>query len=77
MGRSGEKKKFRFGRTGRLILVVIAAYALLAGAVSAVVDGRHVRFYMTDAEEITVECGEQFNDPGVYAVTAGKLFGGL
>lgn len=75
MGRSGEKKKFRFGRTGRLILVVIAAYALLAGAVSAVVDGRHVRFYMTDAEEITVECGEQFKDPGVYAVTAGKLFG--
>lgn len=75
MDGSGEKKKFRLGRTGRLILIVLAAYAVLAGAVSAVVDGRHVRFYMTDAEEITVPCGEEFSDPGVYAVTAGRIFG--
>lgn len=75
MGSSGEKKKFKFGRTGRLILIVLAAYAVLVGAVSAAVDGRHVRFYMTDAEEISVECGTEFKDPGVYAVTAGKLFG--
>lgn len=75
MDKSGEKRKFRLGRTGRLILIILAAYAVLAGAVSAVVDGRHVRFYMTDAEEITVECGTEFKDPGVYAVTAGRIFG--
>lgn len=75
MNSSGEKKKFRLGRTGRLILIVLAAYAILAGAVSAFVDGRHVRFYMMDEEELTVECGTEFKDPGVYAVTAGRIFG--
>ncbi len=75
MNSSREKKKFRLGRTGRLILIVLAAYAILAGAVSAFVDGRHVRFYMMDAEELTVECGTEFKDPGVYAVTAGRIFG--
>lgn len=71
----GEKKKIRLGRTGKLVLLVLAAYAVIALAVSTAVDGRHVRFYMMEAAELTVDCGEELNDPGVYAVTAGRLFG--
>lgn len=74
-GDGGEKKKIKLGRTGKLIMLILAAYAVIALAVSAAVDGRHVRFYMMEAAELTVECGEEFHDPGVYAVTAGKLFG--
>ena len=65
----------KIGRTGRLVLMILALYALFVLAVTLVVDGRHVRFYMTQPQEITAAYGEEFTDPGCYAVTAGRLFG--
>lgn len=67
-------KGFKLGRTGKLVLLALAAYALLVMAVTAVVDGRHVRFYMTDETRISVPYGEEYKEPGVYAVTVGRIF---
>ena len=40
-----------------------------------ILDARHVRFYIYGEDEITLEYGTPYVEPGVYAVTAGRLFG--
>lgn len=65
----------KLGRTGKTVLLILAAYAVFVVAVTMALDGRHVRFYMTDQQEVNAELGKEFEDPGCYAVTVGRLLG--
>ena len=67
--------KERTRRRLKVILLVLLAYIVAIAALAVLIDARHVRFYVTGAENITQEYGEMYEDPGVYAVTYGKLFG--
>ena len=62
-------------RTRRAILLILLAYTALICAAALIIDARHVRFYMTGPEELSLEYGERYTEPGVYAVTAGNIFG--
>ena len=64
-------------RTGHGLVIVLALVVWLALTAAAVllVDDRTVRFYVYGDDELSVEYGDVFHDPGVYAVTAGNLFG--
>lgn len=68
-------KNFFKSKAFRLSLLVIGIYAVIAAAFTVFFDGRHIRFYMQDSDNITVECGSEYLDPGIYAVTVGRLFG--
>ena len=63
------------GRVWIAVLLILTSCALLAAAVLMELDGRHVRFYMTGDEAMILECGESYREPGVYAVSVGRLFG--
>ena len=62
-------------KRNRLIIVVIIAYLIVVATAAVIVDGRHVRFIMNGDAEMTLECGQPFVEPGVSAVTTGRLFG--
>lgn len=68
-------KNFLKSRSFKIALLIIAAYAVLAAGITAIADGRHIRFYMHDEQEISVEFGSEFTEPGVEAVTVGRLLG--
>ena len=72
------EKKTKGGRGARsvpaAVLLALAGLLLLL-AVLLAVDGRHVRFYLTDGEEITVPRGQAFEEPGVRAFSVGRLTG--
>jgi len=68
-------KNFFTGKTFKLVLLILGCYAVIAAGITTLFDGRHVRFYMYDAKEITVEYGSEYKDPGIYAVTVGRVFG--
>ena len=71
---TSEKTRRRTGLALVIALSVVICLAL-AAAVILLLDARTVRFYVYGDEEMTVEYGMDFHDPGVYAVTAGSLFG--
>ena len=50
------------------VLVILAAALYLA-------DARRPQFYMTAGQEVETPLGEAFEDPGVYAVLTGRVFG--
>lgn len=68
-----KKNKKKYVR--RVVILVLVVYLLAVAAAAVVVDGRHVRFYVSGEQDMTLEFGEKFTEPGVYAVSAGKLFG--
>ncbi len=72
-----DKDKPKKKRSGRLwiILAALLAWVLLVGAMLLVLDAPGVRFYMYGDEEITIEYGTEFRDPGVYAVSVGWILG--
>ena len=74
MKETDERKK-RKSRRGWIILAAVLALLLLVVSMLFLIDGRYVRFYMYGDEEQTIEYGTAFQDPGVYAVTTGRLFG--
>ena len=69
---SKQKKR---GSKLLIILAVLVAWAVLMASIAVILDGRYVRFYLYGDDTLTVECGDSFTDPGVYAVTVGNLFG--
>lgn len=76
MNESMDKPKKRIkGKTAVVILVIFLVYLAATALAAAVIDGRHVRFYMTAPEDMELECFAMYQEPGVYAVTTGKLFG--
>jgi len=68
-------KNFFKSKAFRLILLLLVCYVVIAAGVTAALDGRHIRFYMHDEREISVEFGSEYAEPGVYAVTVGSVFG--
>ena len=71
-----EKKKFKLSKKSlKLLLIILGCYILIVAAAMFVVDGRYVRFYMTDSQQISIEHGTEFTEPGIYAVSNGRLFG--
>ena len=72
---SGNKKEKKRGGRALVILALVLAWLLLMASMALILDGRYVRFYLYGDRDITVECGDSFEDPGVYALTVGKLFG--
>ena len=58
-----------------MIVAVLLIYLVIIIAVATVIDARHVRFYMSGSDNVTQEYGTTFKDPGIYAVSTGKLFG--
>ncbi|MEI3100680.1 MAG: hypothetical protein V8T45_02290 [Oscillospiraceae bacterium] len=68
-------KKIMPGKTGLVVAAILLVYAVGVTAAAVIVDGRHVRFYMTGPEELELECFEPYEEPGIYAVSAGSVFG--
>lgn len=68
-------RKILKGKTALVVLVILLVYALAVAAAAMVIDERHVRFYMTGPEEMELECFTVYEEPGIYAVSTGKLFG--
>ena len=74
-GSEKGKKKQGLSKTGKTVVTILAVWVLLILVMTAVVDGRHVRFYLTDEAEIQQAYGEPFKDPGRKAFSVGKIFG--
>ena len=71
-----EKNPKRRGRRVALAVTLIAlAELLLVAALLLGMDARRVRFYMTGEAEITVPWGQPYEEPGVRAVTVGRVTG--
>ena len=75
MRETEERTTRKRGGHGLLIALVIFVWLAFTAAAILFVDGRTVRFYIYGEEDMTVEYGSAFQDPGVYAVTSGQLFG--
>ena len=67
-----EKKKIK---VGRIILIVLAFYILAVGAAAVWLDKRHAEIRIYGDENVTVEYGSSYTDPGAKAVTTGNIFG--
>ena len=67
-------KQRRIGR-GWVLVLAFLALGLLAASLLLILDGRTVRFYRYGDAEMTLEFGTPYEEPGVYAVTNGALFG--
>ncbi len=59
----------------KTVLLTVLCYLLTAAALTILIDDRHPHFYMTGAQELETVYGEAFEDPGVYAVLRGRIFG--
>ncbi len=72
-----EEKTRKTSAAGRVLLVlaVLLAALLLTAALLLLTDQRGVRFYVFGDGEMTLEYGTPYTEPGVYAVTAGRVFG--
>ncbi len=73
--KQGQTQANSGGRRVLVILAAVLAWLLLMAAMALILDARHVRFYIYGEDEITLEYGTPYVEPGVYAVTAGRLFG--
>lgn len=58
-----------------LIIIAVLAWLVLMASLTFIYDARTVRFYMTGEREQSIEQGTEWTEPGIYAVTAGRLFG--
>ena len=72
MKEKAEKKK---SRRGLIIFIVVLAWLLLMASLTVLADGRTVRFYMSGEQEMTIEQGTEYTEPGIYAVSSGRIFG--
>lgn len=59
----------------KIVLLVLAAYLIVIAAVAFFVDARHAEIKLLGQEEITLEYGEGYIDPGVEACLNGRIFG--
>ena len=63
-------------RRGWMIALLVAVAVLIsAAAVVITLDGRHVRFHVVGAPEMTIGYRQSFRDPGCTAISNADLFG--
>lgn len=70
-----RQKMSKRNKPTKNIFLIVFLYILFAGAVLFLVDGRHPKFYMTGEQQMVTACGSHFEDPGIYAVLTGRVFG--
>ena len=70
-----KNKENRKTRSSILIVVALLAWLVLMVCLTFMADARHVRFYMSGQQEMSIEQGTNFVDPGIYAVSSGRIFG--
>ena len=58
-----------------LIIIAVLSWLVLMASLTFIYDARTVRFYMTGEQEQSIEQGSVWEEPGIYAVTNGRLFG--
>ena len=63
----------QFGKQNTLISLICGLILVLALLVA--IDARHPHFYMNGEQTLQAEQGQPFEDPGVYAVLSGRIFG--
>ncbi len=75
VGTATEKRKKKKGSKSKTIGVVVLVYLAFLLAAAAVLDGRHAVVMLNGPEEMRVEVGAQYVDPGASAVSEGLVFG--
>ena len=70
----GEKKRSP-KHIALVILCTVLVYLLAVSLAAFVIDQRTVRFYMSGPEEMELGYKEAYSEPGIYAVTNGRIFG--
>ena len=70
-----KNKENRKKRSRVLIVIAVMAWLILMLCLTFIMDSRRVRFYVSGQQEISIEQGSHYAEPGVYAVTEGRLFG--
>jgi len=75
MRQTEERKERKHRGRGPVIILALLVWLLLTAVVILLIDARTVRFYVYGDENLKIEYGADFTDPGVYAVTTGNLFG--
>ena len=75
--KNGKRKldKQKLKKNMKLVLLVLAIYILAVAIIVLLVDGRRVRFYLVDGQEIETAYGRPFEDPGRRAVSTGRITG--
>jgi len=59
----------------KIAFIIIAAYMLVLAAVAFFVDARHAEIRLLGQEDVTIEYGSGFVDPGAEACLNGRIFG--
>lgn len=70
-----KTKKERRRRRGRLVAIILLAYLAVMAVAAVLLDGRHAEVELIGPEEVTLEYGADYLDPGARAVSEGRLFG--
>ena len=61
----------------RLAVAIIAGYLLVLVVATLIVDGRHHEMRLCGDQEVTVEYGSVYEDPGAEVISTGRVFGAL
>ena len=69
-----ERIKIRKKKTA-VICAIAFVYLAVVAAAAIVIDDRHVEITLSGSEELTVEVGKAYVDPGAEAFFTGNLFG--
>ena len=75
MEAENKAKHPRNRRTALAVTLIVLAEMVLIVAVVLGLDAKRVRFYMTAGSEITVPYGKPYEEPGVRAVSVGRVTG--
>ncbi len=75
VGTAAENRKKKTHGKAKTIGVVLLVYLAFLLAAAAVLDGRHAVVTLNGPEEMRVEVGGEYIDPGASAVSDGRVFG--
>ena len=70
-----KNKENKKTRSRALIVIALLSWLILMLCLTLIADGRRVRFYVSGEQEMQIEQGSAYVEPGVYAVSAGRIFG--
>ena len=70
-----KNKENKKTRSRALIVIAVLAWIILMTCLTFMADGRRVRFYVSGEAEMQVEQGSAYREPGIYAVSVGRIFG--
>lgn len=70
-----SNKEKRKSRSRALIVIAVLSWVILMLCLTFIADARRVRFYVSGEQEMRIEQGSGYREPGIYAVTTGRIFG--